>query len=306
MTKRKPRTREEVLAHLAEQTAAYRAAHPVRVPREEPVRRTPVRAPVDRDGVGGNGGPPLETPPPSRRGTLHRVGMSLYGERWKEAAAGPVGVSARTLRRYVADVDPVDAPDAVIVAMRRVCLAKIRELHDCIERLDAVVPPTPPTVIHPGVDPEAAAWFLDAVRAATLLQAGWPSFIREVLAVRMPARGRLVEADIVLFDGALFTLEINRGPRGDLRDMRYVTEDGARPRIVYDDEAGVWTRDPDRPWEFQRYGRVAAARPTPAAKPMPSPAVAPVAVAAAPPVSAGDPRQIHVEEYIAAQKAKEG
>ncbi|UYW28227.1 hypothetical protein OKC48_06820 [Methylorubrum extorquens] len=289
MTKRKPTNRAEVEARLVAETAAYRAAHPVRAPRK------PAR-PAPRDGIGGNGGPPLEAPRPSRRGTLHRVGMALWGERWKEEAAGPFAVSARTLRRYTADVDPVMAPDAVIVAARRVCLAKMRELEGCIERLDAIVPPTPAPVIHAGVDPEAAAWLLDAVRTACMLSDGWPTFVREVLAVRMPARGRLVHADVVICDGSPFTLEIDRGRQGDPVSMRYVTEDGARPRLVYDDVAGVWTRDPARPWDHPRYGRPAP-RPSPPAKPKP---------VAAPAAPDADPRQVDLVEYIEAEKAKEG
>ncbi|EHP73484.1 hypothetical protein MetexDRAFT_6654 [Methylorubrum extorquens DSM 13060] len=152
--------------------------------------------------------------------------------------------------------------------------------------------PTPEPILHPGVDPAAGAWVLDAVMsmiAECALPEGTPTFVREVLAVRMPTASRFVHADIVVFDGQVHTLEIDRGNERDRGNVTFKAGAGEYPHvnILFDEAAWAWERGANWGWRRPPYQRVYQPRPP---KPDPAPA--------APARPAADPRQVDIEDLL--------
>jgi len=64
---------------------------------------------------------------------LKRVGEALYGPRWQSEVARDLGVSDRTVRRWVDR--SYDVPDGVYVDLRKLCRKRAAELDKLLEVL---------------------------------------------------------------------------------------------------------------------------------------------------------------------------
>ncbi|WP_375274361.1 hypothetical protein [Methylorubrum thiocyanatum] len=276
---------------VSELAALCRAAGPSRVPeREFRHGRTPEER---RHGVGGNGAPALDEPEkrPLRLGAAEalELGEAMYGPRWKAEAAGDTGEDAREIRRWAAGES---APSRASLQRLLAAARRKREREDAaIAALEAFLdapPPAPPpapepeVIIAPGVDPADAQWFLDHLARA--LTPGRPTFVREVLSARRPPRARHWTAEVRVFDGAVHTLDCDRGAdlEGTTVGLAWLPGDGLttrQPCLLWDDEAG-WVRGRD-------YVRG------------PKPRLAPVAAPA-------EPDHVDIEEMIAALNGRNG
>lgn len=65
------------------------------------------------------------------------VGQALYGQQWQSALARDLGISDRTMRRWIAGAQPV--PDGLKVDLLRLCVERAQALDDLAERLRAAV-----------------------------------------------------------------------------------------------------------------------------------------------------------------------
>ncbi|QDI82425.1 hypothetical protein E8E01_19385 [Methylorubrum populi] len=299
------------LDELHARILATRAATPAGTGRQF---RHAVRGEEARTGRRGNGGPDLDAPEPRmlRHGAAEvmRVASAMFGRRWKAELAEALGEHSRQLRRWASGES---APDT---RARTWLLAEARrhraELDAAIASLELLEPmppapaapepepeptpaastPTPAPILHPGVDPAAGAWVLDAVMgmiAECALPEGTPTFVREVLAVRMPTASRFVHADIVMFDGQTHTLEIDRGNERDRCNVTFKAGEGEHPHvnILFDEAAWAWERGANWAWRRPPYQRVYQPRPP---KPDPAPA--------APARPGADPRQVDIEDLL--------
>jgi hypothetical protein len=64
---------------------------------------------------------------------LVACGQALYGQQWQSALARDLGVSGRTMRRWIAGAQPV--PDGLTVDLLRLCVERAQALDDLAERL---------------------------------------------------------------------------------------------------------------------------------------------------------------------------
>jgi transposase-like protein len=61
------------------------------------------------------------------------VGQALYGQQWQSALARDLGVSDRTMRRWVAGAQEV--PDGLSVDLLRLCVERAQVLDDLEKKL---------------------------------------------------------------------------------------------------------------------------------------------------------------------------
>jgi hypothetical protein len=66
---------------------------------------------------------------------LVACGQALYGQQWQTALARDLGVSDRTMRRWIAGAQP--APDGLTVDLLRLCVERAQVLDELCERLRA-------------------------------------------------------------------------------------------------------------------------------------------------------------------------
>jgi len=252
--------------------------------------RHAVRGEEARQGRRGNGGPDLDEPAPViLRGCAREVldlGQLLWGDRYTTDLARVTGELPRQVYRWQRG-EGAGPSETAVRWIREEAIARMALIQAGLDRLAAVRPPPPapaapePEVaVAPGVDPEDAAWFLDGLTRAT---GGKPTFVREVLTARRPPRGRHWTAEVRVFDGAVHTLDCDRGADldGTAVGLAWIPGDGLtsrQPCLLWDDDAG-WVRGAD----FVRGPRP----PSPAA-PEPEPAR-----------PGADPRQVDIEDLLA-------
>lgn len=73
---------------------------------------------------------------------LRDTGEALYGPRWQSELSRDLGVSDRTIRRWVAGVD--DLPPGVALDLWRLCLERAQRLDELVERLKVASTPAGP------------------------------------------------------------------------------------------------------------------------------------------------------------------
>lgn len=61
---------------------------------------------------------------------LRSAGEALYGPRWQTELARALGVSDRTVRRWVAGATPV--PPEALTGLRRLCVRRARRLMELV------------------------------------------------------------------------------------------------------------------------------------------------------------------------------
>lgn len=64
---------------------------------------------------------------------LIECGQALYGQQWQSALARDLGVSDRTMRRWVAGTHPL--PEGVRADLRRLCVARGAQLRELASKL---------------------------------------------------------------------------------------------------------------------------------------------------------------------------
>lgn len=261
--------------------------------------RHAVRGEEARQGRRGNGGPDLDEPAPViLRGCAREVldlGQLLWGDRYTTDLARVTGELPRQVYRWQRG-EGAGPSETAVRWIREEAIARMAAIQAGLDRLAAVRPPPAPAApepepapepevaVAPGVDPEDAAWFLDGLSRAT---GGRPSPVREVLSARRPPRARHWTAEVRVFDGAVHTLDCDRGAdlEGTTVGLAWIPGDGLtsrQPCIMWDDEAG-WVRGPD----FVRGPQPRPVLATP--EPEPAPAA---------PARPADP-QVDLEEWLA-------
>lgn len=70
---------------------------------------------------------------------LKDAGEALYGPHWQSELARNLGVSDRTVRRWVAGA--TDTPSGVAVDLLRLCTERAAEIDEVIERLKRAATP---------------------------------------------------------------------------------------------------------------------------------------------------------------------
>lgn len=212
-----------------------------------------------RHGLGGNGGPPLDDEParmtPGQ--AIVRGGELLYGRRFTQELAEDLGEDPRQVRRWLSgEAVPGDRP---IAWLRNLAVRRAVRLLDLA---DALAPPAGPEPVEPKLEPEVepepevdvaagirgedAAFFLKGLTCTT---GGLPTPLRAITAVRMNPRARVWTATVTIFDGSQHTLACDRGDDRTETAVRF--SEGPSPerrelQILWDEEAGTWSRQPDR------------------------------------------------------------
>lgn len=64
---------------------------------------------------------------------LIATGQALYGQQWQSALSRDLGVSDRTMRRWVAESRPL--PDGVRADLRRLCVTRGAQLRELASKL---------------------------------------------------------------------------------------------------------------------------------------------------------------------------
>ncbi|MFJ7441098.1 hypothetical protein ACIQW5_25970 [Methylorubrum thiocyanatum] len=258
--------------------------------------RHAVRGEEARQGRRGNGGPDLDAPEPVvMRGCAREVldlGALLFGDRYTTDLARVTGELPRQVYRWQRG-EGTGPSETAVRWIREEALARMAAIQAGLDRLAAVRPPAlppaapepePEVTLAPGVAPEDARWFLDGLSRA--LTPGRPTFVREVLSARRPPRARHWTAEVRVFDGAVHTLDCDRGAdaEGTTVGLAWIPGPGLtsrQPCLLWDDAAG-WVRGAD----FVR-----GPRPPAPAAPEPEPALAA-------PARPADP-QVDLEEWLA-------
>lgn len=211
--------------------------------------------------AGGNGGPPLVEPVALKPGSalVLGIGQHLYGDRHTTDLARACGQDPRVVRRWAAGEGSGPGPAATFF-LRREVERRIAKLTEALAALDefreergwstAAAPPPPPPAepeveVAAGIQGGDAAFWLNGLTVAT---GGVPTPLRAILSVRMNPRARVWSATVTIFDGSEWTLECDRGDVRKETGVRFAF--GPRPerrelRILWDEEAQVWERQPD-------------------------------------------------------------
>lgn len=250
----KPTTQDEVFANIA----AIRAERGPLQLKEQAFTRSP--SPEQRRHLGGgNGGPRLdEVALKPGAALVLRTGELLFGDRHTTDLGHVCGEDPRAVRRWRCGEGSGPSP-GVMLLLRMEVERRIAKLTAALEEIDyfrelrgwvpdpaPAPPPAEPEVdLAVGIRVGDAAFWLNGISAVT---GGVPTPLRAITAIRMNPRARVWSATVTIFDGTQHTLECDRGDDRTETSVRFAF--GPRPerrelRILWDEEAAVWRRQPD-------------------------------------------------------------